>query len=216
MYENQNYYRTTPARTGKMMAIMVGICIAGGLIFFSMWDYWISEPAPIVAIMAERAGTSDAGSDSSAVVPTGVSHEFTLNFVESADFRILAFNTLPEEPGANMEDLLASGDDCHTLICDDNGVVVSNPDIVVNSGDQVTVKATNLGRSFHSFGVVSDPADFNSVIWDSGIGSGLSPLKPNEDGSVTFIAGPPGVYDYICTVPGHALQGMQGVIIVEE
>ena len=48
----QTIYRTTPARTGKMMAIMLGICIVGGAIFFAMWDYWISEPAPVVAMMA--------------------------------------------------------------------------------------------------------------------------------------------------------------------
>lgn len=188
-HDSQTYYRTTPARTGKMMAIMVGICIAGGLIFFSMWDYWISEPPPIVAIMAEQQGAEPVPS-SDDVVPTGVSHEFTMNFVESDDFRILAFNALPGEEG-------------------------SNPDIVVKSGDEVTVKATNLGRSFHSFGVVSDPDDFNSVIWDSGIGSAINSLRPGEEGSVTFMAGPPGVYDYICTVPGHALQGMKGTFIVE-
>ena len=55
MTENQ-YYLTTPARTGKMMAIMLGICVVGGAIFFSLWDYWISEPAPVVAMMA---GSSD-------------------------------------------------------------------------------------------------------------------------------------------------------------
>ncbi|MBA4436707.1 MAG: hypothetical protein H2B04_05225, partial [Nitrosopumilaceae archaeon] len=31
----------------------------------------------------------------------------------------------------------------------------------------------------------------------------------------TFIAGAPGTYHYICTVPGHALQGMIGEFIVE-
>ena len=37
-------YRTTPERTTKMMVIMLGICIAGGGIFFGMWDYWTSMP----------------------------------------------------------------------------------------------------------------------------------------------------------------------------
>ena len=51
-HENsQTVYRTTPARTGKMMAIMLGICIVGGGIFFLNVDYWISEPAPVVAMM---------------------------------------------------------------------------------------------------------------------------------------------------------------------
>ena len=30
---SQNVYRTTPARTGKMLIIMLGICIVGGIIF---------------------------------------------------------------------------------------------------------------------------------------------------------------------------------------
>ncbi len=189
-HDPQTYYRTTPARTAKMMAIMVGICVAGGLIFFSMWDYWISEPAPIVEIMAAQQEQERVDTGGGAP-PTGVKHEFVLNFVESDDFRDLAFNALPGEEG-------------------------HNPDIVVKSGDEVTVMVSNMGRSFHAFGVVSDPNDFNSVIWESGIGSAIASLRPGEEGSVTFLAGAPGVYDYICTVPGHVLQGMQGTFIVEE
>ncbi|MFB5624162.1 MAG: plastocyanin/azurin family copper-binding protein [Nitrosopumilus sp.] len=317
-HDNSQVYRTTPARTGKMMVIMLGICIVGGAIFFGMWDYWISQPAPVVAMMAggddhaapatqtgktitqdlrfiessdfrtlafnalpgepdnnptinmnvgdkvifnvENAGksfhsfgvTKDAegfggiipgsevalasnplkpgeggssefvageegtyyyictvpghrdqgmvgkiivgpsqgGSSGAAAAPTGVSHDFTLDFVESADFRTLAFNALPGEEG-------------------------HNPDIRVNSGDEVTITANNLGKSFHAFGVVSNPEDFNSIVMDSAIAAATNPLKPGEGGSVTFTAGAPGTYYYICTVPGHALQGMQGTFIVE-
>lgn len=304
-----------------MMAIMLGICIAGGAIFFVMWDYWISEPAPVVAMLAElNAVDTDTGvplsgktittdlvfvesSDllelgfnalpgeegsnptitanvgdtlvlnirndgntfhafgitqesegfrgiihdthldtqnnllhkgESGVVeyqlleegtyyyicsipghrqqgmsgqiivgpaeaaappavakpPTGVSHEFVLDFVESDDFLTLAFNALPGEEG-------------------------NNPDIRVNSGDEVTISATNLGRSFHSFGITPDPDDFNNVLWGSDIAAATNPLKPGEGGATTFTAGAPGSYYYICTVPGHALQGMQGSFIVE-
>ncbi|MCH9041990.1 MAG: hypothetical protein IIB80_07535 [Thaumarchaeota archaeon] len=315
----QQVYRTTSERTVKMMVIMLGICIVGGIIFFSMWDYWISTPAPVVAMMAGEAdlaapatatgktitqdltfiessdfrtlafnalpgedgnnptihmnvgdtvvfnvdnggisfhafgvtkadegfagivpgseigaasnplkpgegGSSEfiageegiyyyictvpghreqgmvgeiivgpaqgGGSSGKAAAPTGISHEFTFNFVESDDFRTLAFNALPGEDG-------------------------HNPEIRVNSGDEVTITANNMGKSFHAFGVVSNPEDFNSVIWDSAIAAMASPLKPGEGGSTTFIAGAPGTYYYICTVPGHALQGMQGSFIVE-
>jgi nitrite reductase (NO-forming) len=312
-------YRTTAARTGKMMIIMLGICIVGAIIFFSMWDYWISQPAPVVAMMAGEAdhaapaaatgktitqdltfiessdfrtlafdalpgedgnnptiqmnvgdtvvfnvdnggvsfhsfgvtkadegfagiipgsdigsasnplkpgedgssefvageegtyyyictvpghreqgmvgeiiiGPAQGGSSSGeAAAPTGVSHEFTLDFVESDDFRTLAFNALPGEDG-------------------------HNPEIRVNSGDEVTITANNNGKSFHAFGVVTNPEDFNSTIWDSEIAAMSNPLKPGEGGTTTFTAGAPGTYYYICTVPGHALQGMQGSFIVE-
>ena len=315
----QTVYRTTPARTGKMLIIMLGICIVGGVIFFSMWDYWISEPPPVVAMMAGDAdhaapavatgktitqdlvfvessdfrvltfnalpgeegsnptinanvgdkiifnvenggvsfhafgvtadeegfsgifagsevaspssplkagesGTSEwvpteegtfyyictvpghreqgmvgeiivgpaqtGGGSAEAAAPTGVSHSFQLDFVESDDFRTLAFNALPGEEG-------------------------NNPEIRVNSGDSVTVTSANLGKSFHAFGVVANPEDFGNVLWGSEIASPSSPLKANESGEVTFTAGAPGNYYYICTVPGHALQGMQGSFIVE-
>jgi nitrite reductase (NO-forming) len=133
-----------------------------------------------------------SGSSGPAVAapPTGVSHELEFDFIESSDFRTLAFNALPGEEG-------------------------HNPDVTVNSGDEVTITTTNAGMSFHAFGVVSNPDDFNSVIFDSAIAAATNPLKPGESGSTTFIAGAPGTYYYICTVPGHALQGMQGSFIVE-
>ena len=313
---SQTFYRTSPARVGRMMAIMLGVCLIGGIIFFSMWDYWISEPPPVVAMMAGEkthtgpteatgqtitqdlqflesadfrsltfnamidepgvnptinmsvgdkvvfnvvndgmsfhafgvtqdtegfsgvipgseiaaptnplkpgeSGTSEfiageegtyyyictvpghrdqgmvgeiivSGSSGPAVAaaPTGVSHDFTFDFIESADFRTLAFNALPGEEG-------------------------NNPQIIVNSGDEVTITTNNAGMSFHAFGVVSNPDDFNSVIFDSAIAAATNPLKPGESGSTTFTAGAPGTYHYICTVPGHALQGMIGEFIVE-
>jgi nitrite reductase (NO-forming) len=316
---NETIYRTSPARAGKMMAIMLGICIVGGAIFFSMWDYWTSYPAPVVGMMSEttehdvqaafsgvhipvdltfvessdfrtlafnalpgeeghnptinanvgdeinitvtnggksfhafgitkaeegfsgiipgteinsasnplkpgEGGTSSfipaeegtyyyictvpghreqgmegkiivgpaksGGGSAKAAAPTGVHHDFSVNFIESSDFRTLAFDALPGEEG-------------------------HNPEFRVKSGDEVTFTATNKGKSFHAFGIVSDPENFNNVLWNSAIHTASNPLKPGESGEVTFIAGAPGTYYYICTVPGHALQGMQGSFIVE-
>ena len=316
---SQTVYRTTPARTGKMMIIMLGICLVGGAIFFGMWDYWISEPAPVVAMMA---GSDDHGP---AAVQTGQTITKDLSFIESSDFRTLAFNALPGEPDNNptinmnvgdkvifnvvndgksfhsfgvtkdtegfegiipgseiatatnplkpgedgSSEFVAGEEGTYYYICTvpghrDQGMVgeiiigpsqggtssgvaaaptgVShdltldfvesddfrtlafnalpgedghNPDITVNSGDEVTVTSDNLGKSFHAFGVVTNPEDFNSIVMDSAIAAATNPLKPGEGGSVTFTAGAPGTYYYICTVPGHALQGMQGNFIVE-
>jgi len=318
MSETETVYRTTSARTAKMMAIMLGICIVGGAIFFGMWDYWISSPSPaaiarsgvvetgpaavatgqtitqdlnfvqtpdgftelafnaltgepghnpsinaevgdkivfnvknqdggfhafgVTAAEEGFAGIipgSEVGSASSplaqddsgssefvpaeagtyyyictvpghrelgmvgeiivgessgpaeAAAPTGVSHDFTLNFVESEDgFSDLAFNALTGEPG-------------------------HNPDFVVSSGDEVTLTATNMGKGFHAFGIVASPDDFGNPLWGSEIASATAPLKAGESGSSTFTAGAPGTYYYICTVPGHAALGMQGSFIVE-
>ena len=68
-------YRTTPESTYKMMAIMLGICIVGGVIFFALWDYWTSMPP---AIMGQDAGADDHGG---AVTATGVSCRLSCLFL---------------------------------------------------------------------------------------------------------------------------------------
>ena len=310
------YYRTTNSRVGKMLAIMLAICIVGGVIFFSMWDYWISEPPHVISVMAgdvDHSGPAEA---------TGITITQDLQFLESADFRSLTFNAMIDEPGVNptiemsvgdkvifnvvndgmsfhafgvtkdtegfagvipgseiaaptnpmkpgesgtaefiageegtyyyictvpghrdqgmVGEIIVSGSSGPAVAADPTGVSReftldfvesddfrtlafnalpgeegNNPTIVVNSGDEVTITSLNAGMSFHAFGVVSNPDDFNSVIFDSAIAAATNPLKPGESGSTTFIAGAPGTYHYICTVPGHALQGMIGEFIVE-
>ena len=320
---NDPIYRTTSERTVKMMVIMLGICIAGGGIFFGMWDYWTSMPPPAGLLTGDVGDDhGGAGSGSGTVTLTGVEIDVPLSFIESSDFRTLAFNALPGEEGNNptitanvgdkiIFDVINDGKSFHAFgvtadtegfgnlfpgsevatanaplkpgesgvsefipsepgtyyyICTVPGhrmqgmvgeIVVtgagapaaaapptgvshditmdfvesddfrtlafdalpgeegSNPEIRVNSGDEVTISTVNAGKSFHAFGVVTNPDDFNSVVFDSAIAAATNPLKPGESGSVTFLAGAPGTYYYICTVPGHALQGMQGSFIVE-
>ena len=174
-------FRTSPERTVKMMAIMLGIVIVGGVIFFGMWDYWISATSPAAA--------------GSAVVPlapatfTGKEIPVTLNFIESSDFRTLAFNALPGEP--------------------DN-----NPTINAEVGDRIIFNIENAGKSFHSFGVTKEAEGFTGIIPGSDVASANNPLKPGETGQSEFILGEEGIYYYICTVPGHREQGMVGKIIV--
>ncbi len=175
--------RTSPQRTAKMMAIMLGIVIVGGVIFFSNWDYWISSPPASVAI----AGAADR--PSTLVEATGKEIPVTLSFIESADFRTLAFNALPGEPN-------------------------NNPTIEAEVGDLLIFNVENVGKSFHSFGVTTDEVGVGGTFPRSEIGSASNPLKPGEGGEGRFIPPEEGVYYYICTVPGHREQGMVGTILV--
>jgi len=43
---DETVYRTSPGRVGKLMTILVGLVVVGGVIFFSLGDYWISELSP--------------------------------------------------------------------------------------------------------------------------------------------------------------------------
>src|SRR3972149_2974814 len=85
-------YRTSPRRAAKMMAIMLGICIVGGIIFFGMWGYWISGTSP--------AAGGAVKTEAPAVV-TGKEIPVSLKLIESSDFRTMAFNALPGEPDNN-------------------------------------------------------------------------------------------------------------------
>lgn len=182
-HDNTQVYRTSSSRVGKMMIIMLGICLVGGVVFFGMWDYWISQPAPVVAMMA--GNTVIAGP----AEHTGDTITKDLHFIESADFRTLAFNALPGEP--------------------DN-----NPTVKMNVGDKVIFNVDNAGVSFHSFGVTAGEEGTTGVIPGSEIGLATNPLSPGESDSSEFVAGEEGIYYYICTVPGHRAQGMVGTIIV--
>ncbi|NNM36202.1 MAG: hypothetical protein HKO48_03700 [Nitrosopumilus sp.] len=182
-HDNSQVYRTTAARTGKMMAIMLGICIVGGAIFFTMWDYWISEPAPVVAMMAGDSGSAGPAAH------TGDTIMSALSFIESSDFRTLAFNALPGEP--------------------DN-----NPTINMEVGDKVVFDVVNDGVSFHAFGVTADEEGFGGIIPGSEIATASNPMKAGDSGTSEFIAGEEGIFYYICTVPGHREQGMVGKIVV--
>jgi len=133
--------------------------------------------------------SSGVGASGATIAPTGNKVEFSLSFVMSSDFKDYAFNALLGQPG-------------------------HNPDIKVKSGDTVTIHIKNDSKSFHAFGVVTDP-DSPNVLWNSALKSPDNPMKPHETGDVTFVAGAPGTYHYICTVPGHATLGMNGNFIVE-
>jgi len=125
------------------------------------------------------------------VPATGQKAEFTLSFVISPDFSKYGFNQPIGTTGAN-------------------------PDIKVHSGDTVTIHLSNPSKSFHSFGVVTDPDNPSSIVWNSAFKTADNPMKPRESGDVTFVAGTLGLYHYICTVPGHAALGMNGNFIVEK
>jgi len=147
----------------------------------------VIPPIPITSV--NSSSTIPVGTGG-AVPPNGNKIDFTLSFQISSDFSKYGFNAPIGSAGAN-------------------------PDITVHSGDTVTIHLSNPSKSFHAFGVVTDPENPNSVVWNSAFKTTDNPMKPKESGDVTFVAGTSGLYHYICTVPGHADLGMNGNFIVK-
>jgi rusticyanin len=99
---------------------------------------------------------------------------------------------------------------------------VTNPALVVPAGAQVTVQFIN-GDSDEAHGwiVVNEQPPFSfgqpKVPAIGGAFSGLigDPTASGQGAStITFQAGHPGAYQYICPMPGHAQMGMHGAFIV--
>jgi nitrite reductase (NO-forming) len=182
--DQEPIYRTTPARFGKLIAILVGIMIVGGVIFFVNYDYWNSY-LPTAGKIQEGLGAHTApvtGTPSA----TGQTVEVNLSFVESPDFKVYAFNAL-------------SGSD-------------KNPDIHAHVGDKIIIHVKNAGKSFHAFGITDSKVGTGPIIDGTAVGTADNPLKPGKGGDATFVASAAGEYYYICVVPGHRELGMEGKI----
>jgi plastocyanin len=141
-------------------------------------------------VVSNSSNTIPAGTGGT-VTPNGNKQSFDLSFEMSPDFTKYGFDA-------------------------PIGSVGANPDIKVHSGDTVTIHLTNPSHSFHAFGIVTDPENPSSIVWNAEFKTPDNPMKPKESGDVTFVAGTPGLYHYICTVPGHAALGMDGKFIVEK
>src|SRR5579864_6523369 len=178
--------RTTPRRMGKMLAIIIGIQIVGGLIFFTHYDFWNSY-LPIAGKLQEQ-GEAKAAAQGTA---TGAEHDVSLKFVESPDFKNYGFNAPIGQTGAN-------------------------PEVDANVGDKIVFDVTNGGKSFHAFAITDSESGPGPAIDGTTIGTADNPMKPGAEGKVTFVPAKAGEYYYICAVPGHRELGMEGKIIVKE
>ena len=181
--EESHIPRTTSNRLAKGVAIVVILMAIGAGINLAFSDFMHKfPPANQLMPLEKKPGEG--------VTPTGVTQEFTLTFVESADLRDLGFNKVHGEEGAN-------------------------PPVVVSVGDKVIIKAINGGKMPHAFGIVSDPENPTTIVFNARVKSADNPILKGEEGTVEFMPTKAGEYYYICTVPGHSLLGMQGKFIVE-
>jgi rusticyanin len=99
---------------------------------------------------------------------------------------------------------------------------LTDPALIIPAGAQVTVQFINGDSDeAHAWIVVNEQPPFSfgqpKAPAISGAFSGLigDPTASGQGAStITFQAGRPGAYQYICPMPGHAQMGMHGAFIV--
>jgi uncharacterized cupredoxin-like copper-binding protein len=75
----------------------------------------------------------------------------------------------------------------------------------------VTFKVKNVGGFPHSFKVCASPKGGSA---NSCAGKGTPTISPGASATLTVTLAKKGSYEYLCTVPGHAANGMKGVLKV--
>jgi uncharacterized cupredoxin-like copper-binding protein len=75
----------------------------------------------------------------------------------------------------------------------------------------ITFKVKNAGGFPHSFKLCSSPKGGNA---NSCAGKGTPTISPGASATLSVTLSKPGSYEYLCTVPGHAANGMKGILKV--
>ena len=116
---------------------------------------------------------------------------------------------------------------------DGGDVTLDSPTLTVQTGREVTLTLENRAgqyskvRRSHDFAVVpalddsytdidlfTDIATLkidDKVLW----GARTEQIFTDDSATIAFVPDAPGTYQYICTIPGHAKQGMTGTFVVE-
>ncbi len=85
-----------------------------------------------------------------------------------------------------------------------------------NAGNEIIVNFENVGTLEHNWVLLPLGMDpLTAVESDVLPGADAGILQGGESVSFSFSAPPAGVYDYVCTVEGHAVAGMVGKLTVE-
>ncbi len=119
----------------------------------------------------------------------------------------------------------------------DDQMKFSLTEFEVAPGQKVTVTLKNVGTSpkismGHNFVVLNKSVNWKNFVEEASTAAGqeyvpaslakdvighTKLLGPGESDTVTFTAPyVPGPYDFVCSFPGHATQGMKGIMTVKQ
>ena len=94
-----------------------------------------------------------------------------------------------------------------------NEFAYSVTEFSVETGTEVTINLNNTGGLEHNWVLIDGDVDpFTATEDDALYGLRSETAGPGQNASIKFIAPAPGKYQYVCSIPGHAVGGMSGTI----
>jgi uncharacterized cupredoxin-like copper-binding protein len=76
----------------------------------------------------------------------------------------------------------------------------------------VTFKVTNLGMAYHDFKLCAKPLSSATSATNVCAGKKTAVLKPKQTATLTLVLSKTGKYEFLCSVTGHAVAGMKGLL----
>lgn len=76
----------------------------------------------------------------------------------------------------------------------------------------VTFKVTNMGVAYHNFKLCMKPVASATNVTNACTGKATAILKNGQSATLTVTVSKTGLYEFLCSVPGHAAAGMKGVL----
>jgi uncharacterized cupredoxin-like copper-binding protein len=76
----------------------------------------------------------------------------------------------------------------------------------------VTFKVTNMGVAYHDFKICAKPVASAAVATNACTGKKTPTLKHGQSATLTLTLSKSGKYEFLCSVTGHALAGMKGLL----
>ncbi len=100
-----------------------------------------------------------------------------------------------------------------TLDFEGQDIAFDKTSATVNANEQVTINFNNVGTLEHSWVLIPGNADpLTATEADALGGASSGTVAGGESVSFTFTAPPPGEYQFVCTIEGHAAAGMVGTL----
>src|SRR5215468_11082863 len=76
----------------------------------------------------------------------------------------------------------------------------------------ITFKVTNMGIAFHNFRLCARPIAIPTAAKNACAGKGTPTLKHGQSATFTVNIAKTGLYEFLCTITGHAAAGMKGLL----